>query len=508
MPDIPRPALLLLVGPSGSGKTTWARTHFASNEVLSSDALRAMVGTGEADLDASVDAFAMLDSMVAVRLRRRLTTVVDTLGLDTERRRSAVAAAHAAGLACVAVVFTTPLDICRTRNRARDRPVPAPVLRTQHRRTAEIDLSGDGFDLVVTVDSGAAAPASGPAPAPAPAPPALRPGFRFGLQISAFPWGQDPRGWLRDVAVAAEQAGFRALSVMDHLLQIPQVGRVWDPMPEAYVTLGYVAGVTERIELGPLVTPVTFRPAPLLAKMLATMDAIAPGRVFCGLGAGWFAREHAAYGLPGSAFATTEFPSAARRLDALETTIGVLQAFWGAGGKAYGDFPETTCYPRPARIPILVGGGGERRTLRIAARLADGCNLPSTVDLDRKLDAFRQHAQAAGRPLDELRITVLDVPIVGPDPDAVARLVERHRGRSKAAAYAAAHHAGTPEAHIARYRELAGRGVDTVFVSLPDLAGPAEIERFAGILEALAEPVAHPSGHRPRGEPAPVAEPG
>ena len=265
---------------------------------------------------------------------------------------------------------------------------------------------------------------------------------------------------------------------MDHLLQIPQVGRVWDPIPEAYVTLGYLAGVTERVELGALVSPVTFRAAPLLAKILASLDAVSGGRAFCGLGAGWFEREHAAYGLP--------FPSAKARLDALESTIGVLRAFWGPGTKPFGGLPESTCYPRPGAIPIIVGGGGERRTLDIAARLGDGCNLSSALPvLDRKLEVFRAHAARAGRSMDDLRITVLDVPIVGTDPDEVARLVEAHRGRVSAKAYAAAHHAGTVEQHIARYRQLAERGVHTVFVSLPDLAGPAQIEKFAPILQAF-----------------------
>ncbi len=103
--------------------------------------------------------------------------------------------------------------------------------------------------------------------------------------------------------------------------------------------------------------------------------------------------------------------------------------------------------------------------------------------LDRKLEVLREHAARAGRSMGELRVTVLDVPIVGTDPDEVARLVEAHRGRVSAKAYSAAHHAGTVEQHIARYRQLAGRGVQTVFVSLPDLAGPAQIERFAPILE-------------------------
>ncbi len=539
--DVPRPALVVLIGPSGAGKTTWARTHFATGEVVSSDALRAVVGSGEADLDASVDAFAVLDTVVAARLRRRLTTVVDTLGLDPDRRRDTVTAGRVAGLPVAAVRFSTPLEVCRRRNRLRPRPVPAPVLKAQFQRAAALDLTADGFDLVLTVDGSAAedtapsgsevaAPVAGEAAAQAggqaataggavtaaagalvgtpsggaaaalttasttsPAVPPDRgdparslttaaapsPTLRFSLQISAFPWGADPRRWLRDVARAAEQAGFAGIAVMDHLLQIPQVGRVWDPIPEAYVTLGYLAGVTERVELGALVTPVTFRAAPVLAKMLASLDVVSGGRAFCGIGAGWFGREHAGYGLP--------FPGAAARLDALESTIGVLRAFWGPGTKPYGDLPETTCYPRPGTIPIIVGGGGERRTLEIAARLADGCNVSAAPGvLERKVEVFRAHAERAGRSPTDLRITVLDLPIVGSDPDDVARLVEAHRGRTSAATYAAAHHAGTVDRHLQRYRDLAAHGVDTVFVSLPNLSGPGEVERFAAVTAAFA----------------------
>ncbi|MGS0683639.1 LLM class flavin-dependent oxidoreductase [Nakamurella sp. GG22] len=487
MPALPTPALVVLVGPSGSGKSTWARKQYATNEVVSSDALRAVVGSGEGDLDASADAFAVLDTVVSARLRRGLTTVVDTLGLDQARRVAAVSAGRTAGLPVVAIRFTTGLDICRRRNRERARPVPAPVLKAQFQRAASADLEADGFDLVVQVDAADADAGTAASDVPIPVPmPAQggQPALRFALQVSSFPWGQDPRRWLRDVARAAEDSGFTAVAVMDHLLQIPQVGRAWDPIPEAYVTLGYLAGVTERVELGALVTPVTFRAAPLLAKMLASLDVVSGGRAFCGIGAGWYGREHAGYGLP--------FPTAGARLDALEATIGVLRAFWGPGTKPYEGLPETTCYPRPGPIPIIVGGGGERRTLEIAARLGDGCNVSSAPGvLDRKLAAFRDHAERSGRsigidPRDDLRITVLDLPIVGDDPDEVGRLVEAHRGRTSATAYAAAHHAGTVERHIERYRGLADLGVHTVFVSFPNLAGPAEVERFAAVTQAFA----------------------
>jgi alkanesulfonate monooxygenase SsuD/methylene tetrahydromethanopterin reductase-like flavin-dependent oxidoreductase (luciferase family) len=249
------------------------------------------------------------------------------------------------------------------------------------------------------------------------------------------------------------------------------------------VTLGMLAGLEAGLRLGTLVTPVTFRAPGILAKTVATLDALSGGRAFCGIGAGWWEREHAGFGLP--------FPPAGARLDELESAIETLRALWQPGTKEYrGErvwLPETTCYPRPvSRIPIIVGGGGEKRTLAIAARLGDGCNLPSDLGtLDRKLAVFREYCAAAGRDPAQAEVTVLDIPVIGRDRAEVASIVERMRGRTPAGDFARRHHAGTAEDHIGRYRLLAERGVRTVFVSLPDLAGPDDVLRLSPVAAAF-----------------------
>jgi alkanesulfonate monooxygenase SsuD/methylene tetrahydromethanopterin reductase-like flavin-dependent oxidoreductase (luciferase family) len=174
----------------------------------------------------------------------------------------------------------------------------------------------------------------------------------------------------------------------------------------------------------------------------------------------------------------------------LETAIETMRALWRPGTKPYRgnrvQLPETTCYPRPVSpIPIIVGGSGNR-TLAIAARLADGCNLPSGLPvLDAKLAVLRQHCQQAGRDPAEVAVTVLDVPVVGRDREHAAAIVEALRGRTSAAVFARRHHAGVAADHIGRYRLLAERGVSTVFVALPDLAGPDDLSRLAPVVSAF-----------------------
>jgi alkanesulfonate monooxygenase SsuD/methylene tetrahydromethanopterin reductase-like flavin-dependent oxidoreductase (luciferase family)/predicted kinase len=480
---LPDPALVVLVGPSGSGKSTWAAARYRPAEVVSSDALRGVVGSGPHDLDASDEAFALLETIVAARVRRGLSTVVDTLGTDADRRLGWLRLARDVGMPAVAVVLESSDVTCRTRNATRDVPVPAPVLAAQlkrHREHAD-RVVDEGWDVVHVLTDDEPRVTTPPPPDPRPSEDRrTSQGLKVVLQLSRFSWGEDPMAWLRGIATEADRAGFAGLAVMDHLIQIPQVDRAWSPIPEPWGTLGAVAGLGTGLELGTLVTPITFRPPGITAKAAATLDALTGGRAFVGVGAGWWEREHAAFGLP--------FPTVRERLDALAAGIETMRALWAAGTKAYDgervSLPETTSYPRPAGgIPVIVGGSGERRTLRIAAELGDAVNVPSDPEtLARKVEVLHRHCAEVGRDPAEVAVTVLDLPVVGRDREDTWSRVERLRGRVPAAAYAERTHAGTGAQQRDRYGALAETGVDTVFVALADLEGPEDLARLAPVL--------------------------
>ena len=176
------------------------------------------------------------------------------------------------------------------------------------------------------------------------------------------------------------------------------------------------------------------------------------------------------------------FPTAPQRLDALAATIETMRALWAPGTKAYAgqrvSLPETTFYPRPVGdLPVLVGGSGAR-TLRIAGALGDAVNVSADETLlPGRMAEVRLAAERAGRDPDDVAVTVLDVAVVGASREDTARRVERLRGRTPAATYAARHHAGEPAAHAERYARLRDLGVGAMFLALPDLAGADDLDR-------------------------------
>jgi F420-dependent oxidoreductase-like protein len=487
--ELPWPCVIVLVGPGASGKSTWAAQNAPAGSVLSSDVFRAIVGTGEDDISASTDALALLEDAVRRRIARRLTTVIDTLGLDGDRRRGWLSLARAHELPCFAVAFDTPPAQCRERNRGRAKRIPVDALDNQLRSFAAVrpNLADEGFDGVLAADPirVVAVPFENAAPA------ARRQrddpvGLKFGLHFSEFPWQPaEMRESVASVAARAEAAGFDAIWVMDHFRQIPQVGRAWEAMPESWTTLAYLAGVTERINLGTLVTGVAYRNVAHLAKIVATVDVLSGGRARCGIGLGWFEEEHHAYGW--------DFPSTAQRYALLEDALKLLPIMWGPGNPAFDGLvlhiPEAMCYPRPLQehVPVLVGGNGERRTLALAACYADACNVMGDLaTVQRKAAVLREHCIRAGRDPAEVAVTVLSTALVADDDRGVADAVERFRPRRRSAEwYAASVHAGTVQDQIGRFRALAEAGAQEVMLRLPNIAEDGSVERMGEVIAAF-----------------------
>jgi F420-dependent oxidoreductase-like protein len=237
--------------------------------------------------------------------------------------------------------------------------------------------------------------------------------FRLGFQFSSVTYPDLPIGELFgrivQVTQAAEQSGFDSVWVPDHALQNPVGGGPTAPMLEAYSLLAALAVPTERVMLGALVSPVTFRLPSLLAKTIATLDVISGGRAVLGLGAAWDVDEHAAYGV--------DFPGLGERQDRLEETVQICQAMLSGepatfSGRYY-SVTEAINSPRPLqpKVPLMVAGGGERRTLRTVARYADACNIFGDADaLGHKLDVLRAHCDDAGRDMSEIVTTTAVFP--------------------------------------------------------------------------------------------------
>jgi F420-dependent oxidoreductase-like protein len=227
---------------------------------------------------------------------------------------------------------------------------------------------------------------------------------QIGIHFMNFTLPAGPAGLrkaLGDTAIAAEEAGVSRFTAMDHWFQMEHFADAHDPMLEGYSVLNFVAAKTEKMSLGLLVTGVTYRHPALLAKTVTTLDVLSGGRAMLGIGAAWYEREHLALGVP--------YPPVAERFERLEETLQICLQMWHGDEKPYRgkhytlerplNSPQSLTRPHP---PIMVGGGGERKTLRLVAQYADACNLFAGRDEARKLDVLRAHCAAVGRDYDTI----------------------------------------------------------------------------------------------------------
>src|SRR6201997_2113178 len=251
--------------------------------------------------------------------------------------------------------------------------------------------------------------------------------MKIGLQIPDFSTPRGPErlsAELATVARTADDAGFEYIAVMDHFFQIPAVGPAEREMLEAYTTLGYLAACTSRAALLTVITGTVYREPGILAKIVTTLDVLSHGRAWLGIGAAWNGEESRGLGIP--------FPPVAERFERLEETLQICLQMWRGDespyhGKHYQlerplNSPQSLSRPHP---PIMIGGGGERKTLRLVARYADACNLFPTPDLPRKLDVLRAHCDAEGRDYDEITKTCYFVFDVGAKGEKTGEMIDR-----------------------------------------------------------------------------------
>ena len=254
--------------------------------------------------------------------------------------------------------------------------------------------------------------------------------MRIGLQIPDFNGAggaQHLGGQLAAVARTADEAGFDSIGVMDHFFQISMIGPPEQDMLEAYTTLGFLAACTTRARLLTLVTGVVYRHPGVLAKMVTTLDVLSGGRAWLGIGAAWNEEEARGLGIP--------FPPLGERFERLEETLRICLQMWRGdespfAGEHYQlarplNQPRAVTAPHP---PIMIGGSGERKTLRLVARYAQACNLFPSPELPRKLDVLRAHCEAEGRDYDEIEKTVIFRFDVGERGERASEVVDQLAG--------------------------------------------------------------------------------
>ena len=281
--------------------------------------------------------------------------------------------------------------------------------------------------------------------------------MKLGLTVDDFTWPGGPTkigSTLAQIARTADQVGFESIWVMDHFWQIRLNGPPEHDMLEGYSALAFMAGLTSRVRLGTMVTGAVYRYPGVLAKTVTTLDVLSGGRAWLGIGAAWNEAESRGLGIP--------FPPIAERFERLEETLQICLAMWEGkrgsekpfNGRHYLparplNVPQSLSRPHP---PILIGGGGEKKTLRMVAQYADACNLFPSPELPHKLDVLRDHCRAIGRNYDEIEKTAMFGFDVGENGEKVGRV-------------------------IGGLRWLAGMGIQTVIGSVPriDRIKPLEI---------------------------------
>jgi F420-dependent oxidoreductase-like protein len=286
--------------------------------------------------------------------------------------------------------------------------------------------------------------------------------MKFGIQIDSFTWPGGTRELgptLAHVARTADEVGFDSIWVMDHFFQIRGVGPAEDPMLEGMTALGYLAAITKQARLGLMVGGIHYRLPGLWIKSTTTLDVLSGGRAWFGIGAAWNESESRGLGFP--------FPPLGTRFEMLEETLRMAHEMWhgerGTGAAFEGRHYQATrllnspqSISRP-RVPIMIGGGGEQKTLRLVAQYGDACNIGwgNPESIHHKVDVLRGHCEAIGRPIAEIEITTLldgDVSATGAG------------GRP------------TPEQLVQRFGELSDVGVDHVLMSVPDVHETSKLE--------------------------------
>ena len=234
--------------------------------------------------------------------------------------------------------------------------------------------------------------------------------MQLDLHVSRFDWAGGPSGIAEGVAglaARAEGVGIKTLSFMDHFFQMDWMAPAEDPMLECYTALAFVAGRTQTLRLRALVTGVTYRHPGILAKTITTLDVVSQGRAELGIGAAWYEREHRGLGVP--------FPPTAERFERLEEAIQICMQMWSDDNGPYlgqhYQLEETLCSPAPVSAPrprLMIGGSGERKTLRLVAQYADACNIfGGPDDVAHKVEVLRRHCDAVGRDPNEIEVTAM-----------------------------------------------------------------------------------------------------